>query len=252
VVKPFHSKELQEAIKATLGGALDMGELSSAIRQAMEKKNLRQIDVAEASGGLLTQSALASLLGGHVTLAKEKIRLLAKLLDVDAKDLLQKATIDKLNAMLRKTGLDMTDIVKGIRQPARRIPLYKAEELETVLDQSGSPLKEASDFMPALFHFGDHAYAVVVKDPLPHQGVMPGDIIVVSQESRLNLNEVEGDLGVIGLRRGGVKIATVALGSRSKIVVRTVVPYQAWQFKRKDILFMHKVACIVRSPTKPF
>lgn len=221
-----------------------MGRLSTEIKKAMAEKRIKQIDFDELTGGVVTQSTIAQILRGAIPKKPGKIDIIAETLGRDKKEFRRIAAQDIIDRELRSFGFKIQDVYKGKEDRTEyKLPLYQYEELQKCLSKQGYPISEPSSHIMVPVAYGKYAYALAVKDTVLFPRVFPGEIVIISQDYKLNSVE---DYGLIGYDK---KLYIGRVREHAQyLILDSFTPYRAELILKKKIAFAHKIVGIYRKP----
>lgn len=220
--------------------------LSSEIRKAMKEENVKQVDIAKLTKGVVRQSALSSILKGDIPNKPHIIDHIAVALKRDPNEFRRLAAMDIIDQKLRVFGLTRRDIFKKEKAEKKyNLPVYKKSLLREGLDAKGYPKAKPASYIEIPFFYGTYAYAVAVEDTCLHPRVLPGEIMIISQDYNLNPTE---DYGVVCIKND--MFIGVVREHVNFFIIETVSPYKSHQVFKKDVLYIHKCVGIFRLPVK--
>ena len=219
-----------------------MGLLSKEIIKAMAETGTKQIDFTELTGGVVKQSTIASILRGAVPRKPHVIDIIATALKREPDEFRRLAARDIVDKELRAFRLRMQDISESKGSLAEyKLPLFRLEALRDFLTRQGYPKGKPVSLITVPVPYGKYAYAIAIRDNSLFPRVLPGEIVIISQEYKLESIE---DYGIVGYD-GRISIGRIREHG-PYIIIETFTPYETKMIKKKDVHFAHKVVGIYR------
>ncbi len=219
-----------------------MGLLSKEIIKAMAETGTKQIDFTELTGGVVKQSAIAAILRGAIPKKPHVIDMIATALKRDTVEFRRLAARDIIDKELRIFNLKIQEIYesKGERIE-HKLPLYNFDTLQDSLTKQGYPKGKPASYITVPVSYGKYAYAIAIGDTSLFPRAFPGEVVIISQEYKLESIE---DYGILGYDK---KIYIGRIREHAPyIIIETFTPYETKMIKKKDILFAHRVVGIYR------
>lgn len=219
-----------------------MGLLSKEIIKAMSETGIKQIDFTELTSGVVKQSAIAAILRGAIPKKPHVIDIIATTLKRDPDEFRRLAARDIIDKELRAFKLKLQDVYESKdKSQEHKLPLYNFENLYDNLSKQGYPKGKPAAHIMVPVPYGKYAYAVSIKDTSLFPRVFAGEIVIISQEYKLDNIE---DYGILGYDK---KIYIGRIREHTPyIIIETFSPYETKMIKKKDVLFAHKIVGIYR------
>lgn len=218
--------------------------LRSEMIKVMKERSVKPIDIPKLAKGTITQSQVASILRGDVPKKPHVIDKIAKVLGADPAHFRKLAVMDILDKELETFDFKLKDLCDDkSKLEENKIPLYRMSEIKDSLSKKGYPARTPKEYIKVPFFYGTYAYAVLIEDSSLFPRVFPNEAIILSQDYKLESVE---DYGVVRTEK------ELYIGAVRDHVQYTVVesfsPYRTNLFKKKEILYAHKVVGIYRTP----
>ena len=227
-----------------------IGEFTATIRKRQAELNLKQSDIIQRTGGRLGQSTVAALFRGpDVLRTREKIELLAKALEMDPDDLVYKAATDVVSRHLEKLHLTIPKFCGKEVKSFYKLPLYEIEDLPGVLNKKGYPEEKAKDYIEMPFNYGRYAYGIYIRTDFLSPRAILGDIAVISQEIRPNLQSRQ-EFQILRTTDGKIKFGVgMELPGHLPIIIFDETPHMANPPLKKSLIdFLHPIVAVFKLP----
>jgi hypothetical protein len=221
-----------------------MSYFLSELKKVMAEQNLTQTDIQRMTAGKVKQPWLAAVLSGF-SVARERdiIDALSGALNMDVKRFRKLSFLDRLSEF----GLELEDICNEAgKYKLYDIPIFNWRDLRICLTEAGYPiLEKAIGQLRVPGEVGGYAYACRVDGQELSWRVLPSEVMVLSQD----YERAKVDFGIVAFRdKAEILIGRITDEGRKHVQIETFFPFGTTYPKKKDILFIHRVAGTIPIP----